>query len=91
MSTEGIQRGHMTLHARSCAVAAGATPEVFETLVEKLIESGEIKIWKAKEILGQLEVGGDARNDEPERVEARASYAAGHGKVILLANTQRST
>lgn len=84
LSTEGIQRGHMTLHARSCAVAAGAAPETFDTVVERLIASGEIKVWKAKEILAGLA-------DEPVRgTEYRlptvddAAYAAGHGKVILL-------
>ena len=35
--TDGIQQGHMTLHARSVAVAAGATAEVFDELVERLI------------------------------------------------------
>ena len=52
--TDGIQRGHMTLHARSVATAAGATPEIFDSVVEKLVESGEIKIWKAEELVSQL-------------------------------------
>ncbi len=38
--TDCIQRGHMTLHARSVATAAGATPEIFDTVVERLVESG---------------------------------------------------
>jgi hydroxymethylglutaryl-CoA reductase len=79
--TEGIQQGHMTLHARSVAVAAGATPEIFDTVVERLVESGEIKIWKAQEIVVQV------------RKEARGAaegqlipdqHACGYGKVILL-------
>ncbi|EQD61256.1 hydroxymethylglutaryl-CoA reductase, degradative, partial [mine drainage metagenome] len=32
--TEGIQHGHMTLHARSVAITAGATAEIFDTVVE---------------------------------------------------------
>ena len=52
--TDGIQRGHMTLHARSVATAAGATPEIFDSVVEKLVESGEIKIWKAEEVISQV-------------------------------------
>ncbi|MCH8477952.1 MAG: hydroxymethylglutaryl-CoA reductase, degradative, partial [Wenzhouxiangella sp.] len=47
--TEGIQQGHMTLHARSVATAAGVPQEMFDTVVERLIASGEIKIWKAEE------------------------------------------
>ena len=77
--TEGIQQGHMTLHARSVAVAAGATAEIFDTVVERLVESGEIKIWKAQEIVVQV------------RKEARGAsevvpdlHACGYGKIILL-------
>jgi Hydroxymethylglutaryl-CoA reductase len=80
--TEGIQQGHMTLHARSVAMAAGATAEVFETVVERLIETGQIKIWKAQEILVDL------RKRERGVIEAAAPEAlprsSGHGKVILL-------
>jgi hydroxymethylglutaryl-CoA reductase len=82
--TEGIQQGHMTLHARSVANAAGATPELYETVVERLIESGQIKIWKAQEIIAELEARapGTAAGARPE--EERAPRAAGHGKAILL-------
>ena len=34
LTTEGIQQGHMTLHARSVTMAAGAPPEVFDDVVE---------------------------------------------------------
>ena len=36
LSTEGIQKGHMSLHARSVAVTAGAPKEHFETVVSRL-------------------------------------------------------
>ena len=35
LSTEGIQKGHMRLHARNLAAAAGATPEQIDQIVEK--------------------------------------------------------
>jgi len=78
--TDGIQRGHMTLHARSVATAAGATPEIFDSVVKKLVESGEIKIWKAEEVISQVktEMGHSMSQDE------RADMAAGHGKIILF-------
>lgn len=80
--TEGIQQGHMTLHARSVASAAGAPPELFDTVVERLIESGEIKIWKAREILVQAhEESSPHAKHRPHKTEA---LAAGHGKIILL-------
>lgn len=75
LSTTGIQRGHMRLHARSVAAAAGATEPVFERVVERLIASGEIKEWKARQILADLDVAADA-DDAP------SAHAA--GKVILL-------
>jgi hydroxymethylglutaryl-CoA reductase len=86
LSTEGIQQGHMTQHARSCAQAAGAPPELFDTVVEKLIESHQIKIWRAREIVAELSAGqapaaGRARTPRKQR---RSSTAAGHGKAILL-------
>ena len=52
--TEGIQRGHMTLHARSVATAAGASPEIFDTVVERLVASGDVKIWNAEDIISQV-------------------------------------
>ncbi|HPC84267.1 MAG TPA: hydroxymethylglutaryl-CoA reductase, degradative [Thermoanaerobaculaceae bacterium] len=74
--TEGIQRGHMTLHARSVASSAGAPPELFDEVVERLIDSGEIKVWKAKEILDTLQ--------GPAPAAGLGGAAAGFGKVILL-------
>jgi hydroxymethylglutaryl-CoA reductase len=55
LATEGIQSGHMTLHARSVVKAAGASPELFDRVLEELLRGGEIKVWKAREILENLE------------------------------------
>ena len=82
--TEGIQRGHMTLHARSVANSAGADPDIFETVVERLIESGEIKVWKAREIIKDLEHQQRVQTQEELSEEERERLPAGHGKVILL-------
>jgi hydroxymethylglutaryl-CoA reductase len=82
LATEGIQRGHMTLHARSVAVAAGATAEIFDKVVDELIESGEIKIWKAQQIIkDKLEV---APSMKAEEMKAKKLLASGYGKVILF-------
>ncbi len=80
LTTEGIQQGHMTLHARSVTMAAGTPPELFETVVERLLESGEIKIWKAQEIL--VNVRKQERGVEPTIQPHPRAH--GHGKVILL-------
>jgi hydroxymethylglutaryl-CoA reductase len=86
--TEGIQQGHMTLHARSVANAAGARPEIFDTVVERLIESGQIKIWKAQEIIAELEGCASPAIIQPVRTpeEKRAATprGVGHGKAIFL-------
>ena len=76
LSTNGIQQNHMNLHARSVASTAGVPEEYFETVVESLIESGEIKVWKAQEIATNL-----ARNiARPEQAERQSAC----GKIILL-------
>lgn len=49
--TDGIQRGHMALHARGLAVAAGAPDALVDHVVDQLIACGEIKLSKAREIL----------------------------------------
>jgi hydroxymethylglutaryl-CoA reductase len=56
--TDGIQRGHMALHARGLAVAAGAPEGLVEQVVEGLIASGEIKLSKARQILEAVQLGG---------------------------------
>ena len=51
LSTEGIQKGHMRLHARNLAAAAGATTDQIDTVVQKMIESKKISLDGAKQIL----------------------------------------
>ena len=72
LATSGIQEGHMRLHARSVAAAAGVPDQWFDDVVTELVASGEVKTWKARAILVEKEsVDGEA-----------GSFAA--GKVILL-------
>ncbi|HJM26005.1 MAG TPA: hydroxymethylglutaryl-CoA reductase, degradative [Nitrosopumilus sp.] len=54
LSTEGIQKGHMRLHARNLASAAGATSEQIDEIVQKMIEQKSISLEKAKELLDQI-------------------------------------
>jgi hydroxymethylglutaryl-CoA reductase len=51
LATEGIQRGHMALHARQVAVAAGAPEELVNPLVEQMVKENNIRIERALEIL----------------------------------------
>ncbi|PAV28183.1 hydroxymethylglutaryl-CoA reductase, degradative [Virgibacillus profundi] len=49
--TDGIQKGHMALHSRSVAIAAGANGEMIDIIAEQLIKAKEIRVGKAKELV----------------------------------------
>jgi len=51
LATEGIQRGHMGLHARQVAIAAGAAGEMVNRLAERLVAENNVRIDRAEEIL----------------------------------------
>jgi hydroxymethylglutaryl-CoA reductase len=51
LATEGIQRGHMSLHARQVAIAAGAQGEQIGKLAQALVQEKMVRIDRAKEIL----------------------------------------
>jgi len=53
LATEGIQRGHMTLHARQVAAAAGASSELIPALAEQLVKEGNIRLERAITILNE--------------------------------------
>jgi hydroxymethylglutaryl-CoA reductase len=53
LATEGIQRGHMGLHARQVAIAAGAQGELIERLAQQLVAEKQVRIDRAEEILRQ--------------------------------------
>jgi len=58
LATEGIQRGHMTLHARQVAIAAGASTEQVSLVADRLVAERNVQLERAKEILAEL--GGSA-------------------------------
>ncbi len=55
LTNEGIQRGHMSLHARNIAVAAGATESNVDEVVERMIKEKKIRMDRAKEIIDELD------------------------------------
>jgi hydroxymethylglutaryl-CoA reductase len=57
LATEGIQKGHMALHARVVSHAAGARGEEAEEIRRRLLEAGEVKIDRARELLRALGSG----------------------------------
>lgn len=54
LATEGIQRGHMSLHARNVATTAGATPEELPTVVARLIADKAVRVDHAERVLAEL-------------------------------------
>ncbi len=55
LSTVGIQKGHMRLHARQVALAAGARPEQVEAIASQLIAEGRILLTRAEELVREAQ------------------------------------
>ena len=51
LATEGIQRGHMALHARNLAIAAGATGADVDRIAQEMAASGQVTADKARALL----------------------------------------
>jgi hydroxymethylglutaryl-CoA reductase len=58
LASEGIQRGHMSLHARNIAVASGATGELVDLVAEKMVQEKKIRMDRAKEIIEKHKASG---------------------------------
>ncbi|MCC7206919.1 MAG: hydroxymethylglutaryl-CoA reductase, degradative [Anaerolineae bacterium] len=54
LATEGIQRGHMGLHARQLAIAAGASGDMITRVVETMIAEGQIRLDRAQALVQQF-------------------------------------
>jgi len=54
LATEGIQRGHMELHARSVAMAAGAAGELVDRVAGRMVDEGTIRLDKAEELVREM-------------------------------------
>ncbi len=54
LATDGIQQGHMRMHARQLALAAGATPEQVPFIAEQMILEGVIRLERAKALMADM-------------------------------------
>jgi hydroxymethylglutaryl-CoA reductase len=54
LATEGIQRGHMSLHARQVAIAAGASGDLIEKVAAQMVAEKVVRIDRAEEILKSI-------------------------------------
>ncbi len=57
LATEGIQRGHMSLHARQIAISAGATGDLIEQVASQMVLEKNIRLERASELVKKLESG----------------------------------
>ena len=53
LATEGIQRGHMSLHARQVAISAGAEGSQIDQLSARLVAEKNVRVDRAREILSE--------------------------------------
>jgi hydroxymethylglutaryl-CoA reductase len=54
LATEGIQRGHMGLHARNMAIAAGAEGDLADAVAARMVDEGTIRLDRALELVQQM-------------------------------------
>ena len=57
LAAEGIQRGHMTLHARTLAASAGATGDEVSRVADRIVAAGRVRQEYAEEVLAELRAG----------------------------------
>jgi hydroxymethylglutaryl-CoA reductase len=60
LATEGIQKGHMRLHARNLAIMAGATGDLIDKVVEIMVSENKINFAYAQELVNKLSKEGKA-------------------------------
>jgi hydroxymethylglutaryl-CoA reductase len=54
LAAEGIQKGHMSLHARNIASMAGAQSDLIDLVAEKMIAEHKVRLDRARELVEEL-------------------------------------
>jgi hydroxymethylglutaryl-CoA reductase len=75
LATQGIQQGHMRLHARGLVAATGVANDRADEIVEELVASGDVKASRARELVAAM---------AETEASLDASAASASGKVILF-------
>ncbi len=72
LATEGIQKGHMALHARQVAIAAGARGDEIEQVARRMVAEGVVRLDRAEEILReQRSKGAESQGSGKARKQGR--------------------
>ena len=66
LASEGIQRGHMTLHAKNVAVQAGARCDMVEIIAARMAAERRINVDRALELMREMDEKGPAKRDREE-------------------------
>jgi hydroxymethylglutaryl-CoA reductase len=69
LATDGIQRGHMALHARSDAIAAGARGDEVTLVASHIHDEGRVRLERARDVLRALRGTDERTNDLPADAE----------------------
>ena len=59
LAAEGIQRGHMSLHARNIAAMAGAEGDAIDKVAAAMVKEKKVRLDRAKELVGDLAVSNE--------------------------------
>jgi len=54
LAAEGIQRGHMSLHARNIAAMAGAEGDMIDAVAAAMVEEKKVRLDRAKELVTEI-------------------------------------
>jgi hydroxymethylglutaryl-CoA reductase len=54
LATEGIQRGHMSLHARQLAMAAGASGDEIERIASQMVKEKQVRLDRAQALVEEI-------------------------------------
>ena len=80
LSTVGIQKGHMALHARSVALSVGVPATEVEVVAQEMIRRGEVKVAVAEEILRNLK----RVRQQPRPTDGLPIESTAPGKIVLF-------
>lgn len=71
LATEGIQRGHMSLHARQVAIAAGASGDEIARIAERLVAERNVRVERATELLALMREATQGTHEQESCADAR--------------------
>ena len=64
LAAEGIQKGHMTLHARNIAIMAGAQGEMIDLVSARMAEERKVRLDRARELVEELSTASNRRSSK---------------------------